>query len=331
MTLDKNDNITTPWEWEKYWKSGRIASCFDDNQEGYLGAIARHWTDFFSASTAGDNVLDLGCGNGAISVLALKAQPDLNAYGVDMAAIDPAKTAPGANDILAKVHFSGAVDMRALPFDDGYFQAISSQFAIEYAPLDAVITEAARVLAPKGRFCAVLHAKNGYAWTAQQDELADIAFLENTVRLIPITRSAITHVCKAERAGAALDAQTDANARAAAKALNEALMETTRRTLSHTHPFMLKSVVDTIAKTYHARSHYDAPPLLAKIDEVEDEIRAHKLRSAALVDAALDEDGIAALCKEMQQNGLEPQQPKRLNDDSLGGFLGWAVQATKGA
>ena len=89
----------------------------------------------------------------------LAAGQSLRITGVDRAEIDPTSylQSPGA---LVNVDFRGGIDICALPFDDGSFDAVTSQFGIEYAPLDVAAAEAARVLSPGGQLQFLMHCND---------------------------------------------------------------------------------------------------------------------------------------------------------------------------
>lgn len=93
---------------------------------------------------AGDRVLDLACGTGDFARLA--ASRGAAATGLDFSAQMVAE---------ARARDSGAYvrgDALALPFADGYFDAIVSGFAVRnFTGLEAVFGECARVLKPGGR------------------------------------------------------------------------------------------------------------------------------------------------------------------------------------
>jgi ubiquinone/menaquinone biosynthesis C-methylase UbiE len=101
---------------------------------------------------AGQRVLDLGCGTGALTLVAKRAQP-----GVEIAGLDPDEKA------LARArHKAGraglAIDFQqgfgdALPFPDASFDRVLSSFMfhhLESAQKPSVLREVRRVLRPGG-------------------------------------------------------------------------------------------------------------------------------------------------------------------------------------
>ncbi|MEQ1930580.1 MAG: class I SAM-dependent methyltransferase, partial [Parvularculaceae bacterium] len=146
-----------------------------------LGAL---WREFFESRPfgAGDLVLDIASGAAPIArqcadVLAPRRRPRFVCADYAPAAISAAKrllssaTPAGGG---APIGFSGVVcDARRLPFVDGSFAAVVSQFGLEYAGPEA-FGEAARVLAPGGAFCSVIHARGGAIARECADNARDV-------------------------------------------------------------------------------------------------------------------------------------------------------------
>jgi SAM-dependent methyltransferase len=80
----------------------------------------------------------------------------LQITAVDRADIDPARylSQPG---LLDGVEFLARIDVARLPFDDESFDAVTSQFGIEYARPEGAVPEAARVLRRGGAVRLLLH------------------------------------------------------------------------------------------------------------------------------------------------------------------------------
>lgn len=94
-------------------------------------------------------VLDLGCGDGYVSTLALGVPVDA---GVDVdGAVLARAAARGGFRLLAQA------DARRLPFASGVFRTVYSNGAMEHMDdLDAVLGEVSRVLAPGGVLAALV-------------------------------------------------------------------------------------------------------------------------------------------------------------------------------
>lgn len=125
--------------WSAYWAQGVGHGCFPGAPPQVAKMLDDGWCDFARSLPDKASVLDIAAGNGAVMRTMLRCRPDLAVQGVDLADV-------GAPEGLA---VRGGVDAAALPFPDGAFDAVTSQFGIEYcAP--AALPEAVRVLRPRG-------------------------------------------------------------------------------------------------------------------------------------------------------------------------------------
>lgn len=109
-----------------------------------------------------ERLLDLGCGRGAVLLMAAERLPRGRAVGIDIwsgkdqsgNAIEVTQANSMAEGVIDRVELHTA-DMRKLPFEDASFDAIVSNVAIHDIPTrsgrDQAIDEAWRVLRPGGR------------------------------------------------------------------------------------------------------------------------------------------------------------------------------------
>lgn len=108
-----------------------------------------------------ENLLDLGCGRGAVLLAAAELLPEGRAVGVDMWRPDQTGNSPEATRRNAELEgVSSRVSLHtgnitALPFADGTFDVVVSSFVLHHVPTAAgrraALDEALRVLRPGGR------------------------------------------------------------------------------------------------------------------------------------------------------------------------------------
>jgi 2-polyprenyl-3-methyl-5-hydroxy-6-metoxy-1,4-benzoquinol methylase len=140
------------------------------DQEAYREQYERLWRDLWANTHAGgpmartryrlalrwlalgpegsERMLDVGAGNGAFMMEAIKRWPKLDVYGAEysQAAIDIAP--PGLRDRLARCDLQGE---QPLPWGGG-FQVISCMEVLEHLPDDELaLAHIARALSPGGR------------------------------------------------------------------------------------------------------------------------------------------------------------------------------------
>jgi len=102
----------------------------------------------FAGVRAGQNVLDVGCGTGVVAITA--ARTGARVHGVDLTPELLERARENASIAKFEIDFREG-DAEALPFDDGRFDVVLSQFGHMFAPRPSVaIAEMLRVLKPGG-------------------------------------------------------------------------------------------------------------------------------------------------------------------------------------
>ncbi|RTR34314.1 class I SAM-dependent methyltransferase [Shewanella atlantica] len=149
--------------WSDYWEQGHLTSFGESFTSNYTGVLNDIWTPRFAELTSDFKVLDIATGNGALPLMMsdyLKNRSvEGEVIGVDLANIktdiSSVKLAENLN-----IKLLSNIDCIKLPFEDGQFELVISQFGIEYANLKKAVPEALRVLRTKGRLALVMHHKN---------------------------------------------------------------------------------------------------------------------------------------------------------------------------
>ena len=214
--------------WSRYWALGAGHSCGGSYEGGYGGAIARFWRERLSALPAAARVLDIATGNGALPRLLLDACPHAAVVcdAVDLAAIQPAWLADLPAASRDRLRFHGGCAAESLPFDDGRFDLVISQYGLEYSDLGRSLPEVRRVLAPGGRVAFVMHHAAGRPVQLAAIEIEHIAWLLSAGGLLDTSRELLPRMARAGSAEgrAALAGDARANAlRAAFNALQREL------------------------------------------------------------------------------------------------------------
>jgi SAM-dependent methyltransferase len=132
-----------------------------------------------------ERILDLGCGRGAVLLMAAQRLTTGTAVGVDVwrsgdqsgNSVDATRRNAVAEGVAGRVELHTA-DMRELPFEDNNFDLIVANFAIHNisgrAGRDKAIDEAVRVLRPGGRIMiADMRGTSQY-----QERLAELGMTE---------------------------------------------------------------------------------------------------------------------------------------------------------
>lgn len=147
--------MTDPWT--LFWNSNNLQSCIPASGDTDVPALEQLWASFAAGLPVASTVLDLATGNGVVPCQMLGARDDLRITAADRAAIDPLRTLKQPAGRLARVAFRAGVDLADPAIRLGLFDAVTSQFGIEYLPADARVSAMERHLAPGGHYCLVIH------------------------------------------------------------------------------------------------------------------------------------------------------------------------------
>jgi ubiquinone/menaquinone biosynthesis C-methylase UbiE len=181
--------------WSDYWSSGALTSLPQDFAFNYDGEVQAFWQKQFEALPQEAAMLDICTGNGPIALLAAgwaeERQRELAITAVDAARIRPeaiGRRQPAVASLLASIRFLGETPVENLPFDDGAFDLVTSQYGLEYCRLDAAAREIARVLRPGGRLAMLTHEASSEVIATMTAEKRDYDALES-VRFFRVLRS----------------------------------------------------------------------------------------------------------------------------------------------
>lgn len=134
--------------WTAFWQDPAQARCAAGDPE-VCKALSGHWSAFVATLPVNSRVLDLGCGAGAVARELVSAGRGLQVTGVDFARI-PLTLHPHI-DLLSDT------TMENLPFGNGSFGAVVSQFGFEYSRGEQAVLEIARVAAPGAQLSLLVH------------------------------------------------------------------------------------------------------------------------------------------------------------------------------
>lgn len=283
--------------WSSYWAAGGLHSCIGGLAEDADGAIAGFWRDRFGSLRDDDRVLDLATGNGALpKFLRDRVARRLRVDAVDLADLAPAWRPADADDGIT---FHSGVRMEHLPFEDGTFDLVASQFGLEYARWPEALDEAARVCAATGRMAFVMHHADSIVIRMGRAEALQQDLLLAEGGLFDVAAGFLPHLARVQ-AGA----PPDGHANRARFAYNEAMARIGARIDADRTAQLLVEAREKVHGIVGGRFAADAGVRSAQLAAYRQAVADASVRSRELLACALDDARAEALA-----GGLRSRRP----------------------
>jgi len=265
--------------WTHYWSKAPATSrgCLPDLPGVAADHLQEIWRQFFASLPLGARLLDLGTGGGAVLIEANALRPDLQLTGADYAAVLP--------ELDKTITLHPGTRLEKLPFDDVSFEAVTSQFAIEYSRVSAAIQEVNRVLSFAGSYLFLCHHAGG---VIVQDNLPRLKALRETLSPAGLLYKAIQAVRQRKK-----------SAPETWQRLAQIFTATQRK---HPDQSIVKEMADDIARIM------SQPDSLEKLLALRQAVEMEGQRIMALEKAALTENQARILAEALSSK----QQPAHL-------------------
>lgn len=291
------------WEWSVFWQSDQLQSCLPYNAASVGESLHGTWRAFFDDLADGATILDLGTGNGALATQAVSVSRQRNTpfliHGVDLADIDPRQFVSSAKELLGDVNFHAQTSMESLPFEDESFDAVVSQYAIEYTDVQTSLNEAMRVLKDGGIFRFLLHADDGIVKTrsalqvAQADIILESDLFAGTDDLL----------CKLRDAETKRDPESIAAAERAIAALKNVFDEIEKRVAGDEDRSLVDNLFAAVRSLPGMRRSQSLESLQAMNSDIRQLLLAQKKRLQSMQEATIDSVVAAELISYIMAQG----------------------------
>jgi len=307
--------------WEAYYRGGTLASCPIGPDGGYTLELRQVWEAFFSRLGEGARILDIGTGNGVIPLIArecaIAAGRRLEIHGSDLAVIDPVRNVRDGVSLFAGIRFHAQVATEELPFADCSFEAVSGQYALEYADVEVAVGEIHRVLVPGGCAQFILHHADSVVARNARESLRQAALvLDETMILRKLRR----HLEGGQRSTPA--------ARRALEQFDVALNALRQAAHQAPNSLMIDVTIDAAGKL--AAAHGQAAPaaLTREVDRFEDDVRASVRRLQDLVRCSQTEPAMRGIVESSERLGLSVDElGPQYHSGSI--LVGWRLRMQK--
>lgn len=307
--------------WQEFWAGG-------DGGEAVGGAhrhkLAARWAGFFAVLPGGAHpplIVDIAAGRGVALRAAMTA---LGGAGTFLALDYSPAAAASAQGALSPA-LAAAADAGALPLRDQSANIVISQFGVEYAGL-AAFGEAARVIAPRGRFCSISHYSGG-AIDAECAENERLMIATAGASLFDAARNALQESFR--RRDRSDTPTTDIGLEAALESAISAAAAAVRASPPSAAKATLERFLPDLARLSARRLAYDARDALGWLDGMAESLGAYLKRMQSMRAAALDEAALAGIAAMFADHGLVDFRAAPLNLADNHPPAAWVIEARR--
>ncbi|MFK8029704.1 MAG: class I SAM-dependent methyltransferase [Gammaproteobacteria bacterium] len=297
-------------QWNDYWNNdGAKGEVFVGADGSAHPRIAAWWHSHFEHAPSGD-IVDLACGAGSV----FAHLPDHHKYrlfGADISAEAleiMRQRVPGVTTTVCSAD--------NLPYEDGQFDVVCSQFGVEYAGLKA-FEEAARILKPGGKLFILCHYENGYidarnrAHLEQARTLVSSDFIAKALNLIDATYAGDQDKLNKAIAEFSPAEQTLSQA---CSALSEGI---------HLHLYA------GFRQLYERRAQYDQADIENWLRDMDKDVEHNILRLEHMCRAASDDRTMQDVVARLEASGCSHVQHEPLTFKEHSQPVAWALTLTR--
>ena len=297
--------------WSDYWEcEGAGGEVFVDGEGKKHPALVEFWSSILGDVAKGSKIIDLASGAGSI----YGHLPDN--HGLLLSAADISPQALEALDERIAGVTTIVCPADDVPVGDQAFDLVVSQFGIEYAGAGA-FGEAARLVAPGGRFTALAHVRDGYIDSRNKAELREaklideIGFVDLSLRLVDAAFSGDeTKRQAAEQAFVP-----------AAHAVTAAI----KRCKRGVHAYLFAG----FRELFGNRTQYDQSDIEAWLEGMRGEVQKTVSRLTHMRSAALSSDDIASIVAIFEAAGLADSRAEEFFTPSNDKPVAWQIRAKR--
>jgi SAM-dependent methyltransferase len=311
-------------QWEQYYRTGAYATGPVGADGSYDLEVRSLWQTFFLSFPENARVLDVGTGNGVVAGIALEVsnqnQLNLEVHGSDLAQIQPMRDVPNAAERISGVHFHPGVATESLPMADGFFDAVSGHYAIEYSEPKAALAQIYRVLKPGGRALFVLHHRDSILVKNALDTIREGSFVLSDAKLYGKLLDLLSYQGQSTEFAVKLSEPLRLAIQEVKALLQQEIPKGTGQ--------MARIALDATQTLMRMHGRMPVMALVAEVNRAEQELIDAVQRVRDLVNVAQSDQDISHLVSISEALGFSCLQSKPLQHNASH-LVGWTLELTK--
>ncbi|MDX2143406.1 MAG: class I SAM-dependent methyltransferase [Rhodospirillaceae bacterium] len=312
--------------WDSYWADSRIQSAVAENPVAEA-VIDAHWREFFAELPDGAHILDLGCGNGAVALIAARVSQEqgknFQIHGIDAANIDPPKYVAKEAELLKTIAFKGLTLMEDLPFEQGQFDAVVSQFAMEFSDLNKSCAEVGRVMKRGAKFCALSLAANSRPVAQAAAKMRQSQFLAGNTKLFDVATAVAQALFNIENT----PGQEGRDTKKYLEKFSQEV-EKTMEKFKHGESETIEAVITGLQHVFVIRKTIGILEQVNMIALMKKRVATHVTRLEAMTRAALGDNAVVGFKRKLADAGVGSVQSAPFAAPEMG-TIAWKLTATR--
>ena len=285
-------------DWTNYWQAQvRDAFAPSASEDKALQAL---WFALFGDWQAGDRVLDIGCGNGALArtlgTFADAHRRRFSYVGIDEAEISDTN---GHSFEYLQTELVGGIPAEAGAFHAASFDRVVSQFGFEYCDVVRVTEKMGGWLDSDGSVSLLLHTRDSALSSEINYTLEQMRMAEESALLVVVARL----LSRLAEVGRPVD--TDPKSANLRELINSICRELETKAAELPNPSFLIRFVSLCLGMFDTRRAHIPPSIrLANLTLLSTQLIHHKARLEQQQRVALDEAGVTRLADLLSAQGF---------------------------